>query len=646
MPPNFNSNVSYAKYTLPYPVYAAEFDPYNRGYLIVGGGGGEGRSGIPNQISVLDVNNRATIEPAVDIDLSREEDSVSSLASLATKDGLITFAGINSSQAQQDAGKNEHFRSFSIRYPPRKRQKTDDSNDSEDTGEIRPLGKRALLKPSKAPKKETYQRLLRLSPVQKLDQPGKRIGAIASGLAQENEVIVFNATVALPDEKDILTRISLPEKQEAADLDIALTPQGEFSVAYCDEHNIYEQTFRYDFDRKKAEKRPNGPRRAHQMPVPEGFQDPRSRPKFRCLRFLNSENVVALINKPNKKGAQLRVYHLYPTGPALEMSEMNLPSHIKQATSIDVCALDADKNGNQQFVLAVAGQDISIEVYTINYQAATDTFSSFKSYINMRDVHKQQMTKIVFAPFHSPPRAPNPGEQAAIGKNGEPLPKPALMHPGPQYVRLASVSYGNTVVIDTFPLIPLEPKDKDSRYVLSHPGDEAFWRWAYIIVISFCVLVTAFLFQSFMGGFSSSVGPFKYLPDNVREFLDMPAGAAYNRGGYAKVSEDIAAPISTAGSLRSAIDEHHGSPEDAQATAVVVRDVPEGDGIDVHVHPDKEKYLENDVHAKHWHELEEHQKSYFKEKLIKAGQWSEAEGETVLKGVLWSLFRQAVHGEL
>lgn len=50
MPPNFNSNVSYAKYTLPYPVYAAEFDPYNRGYLIVGGGGGEGRSGVPNQI--------------------------------------------------------------------------------------------------------------------------------------------------------------------------------------------------------------------------------------------------------------------------------------------------------------------------------------------------------------------------------------------------------------------------------------------------------------------------------------------------------------------------------------------------------------------------------------------------------------------
>ena len=33
-------NVSYAKTTLPFPIFAAEFDPYNRGYLVVAGGGG------------------------------------------------------------------------------------------------------------------------------------------------------------------------------------------------------------------------------------------------------------------------------------------------------------------------------------------------------------------------------------------------------------------------------------------------------------------------------------------------------------------------------------------------------------------------------------------------------------------------------
>lgn len=50
MAPRNKSDVSYAKITLPFPIFAADFDPYNRGYLVVGGGGGEGRSGVPNQI--------------------------------------------------------------------------------------------------------------------------------------------------------------------------------------------------------------------------------------------------------------------------------------------------------------------------------------------------------------------------------------------------------------------------------------------------------------------------------------------------------------------------------------------------------------------------------------------------------------------
>ena len=50
MAPRTNSTVSFAKATLPYPLFAADFDPYNRGYLVVGGGGGESKTGVPNQI--------------------------------------------------------------------------------------------------------------------------------------------------------------------------------------------------------------------------------------------------------------------------------------------------------------------------------------------------------------------------------------------------------------------------------------------------------------------------------------------------------------------------------------------------------------------------------------------------------------------
>ena len=39
-----------AKVTLSCPIYAADFDPGNNGFLLVGGGGGEGRSGVGNKI--------------------------------------------------------------------------------------------------------------------------------------------------------------------------------------------------------------------------------------------------------------------------------------------------------------------------------------------------------------------------------------------------------------------------------------------------------------------------------------------------------------------------------------------------------------------------------------------------------------------
>ena len=39
-----------AELTLTYPIYAADFDPYNNGFLVVGGGGGESKSGVKNKI--------------------------------------------------------------------------------------------------------------------------------------------------------------------------------------------------------------------------------------------------------------------------------------------------------------------------------------------------------------------------------------------------------------------------------------------------------------------------------------------------------------------------------------------------------------------------------------------------------------------
>ena len=48
-PPEFPG----AKLTLSYPLYACDFDPNDANRLVVGGGGGPGRSGVGNKIVCL-----------------------------------------------------------------------------------------------------------------------------------------------------------------------------------------------------------------------------------------------------------------------------------------------------------------------------------------------------------------------------------------------------------------------------------------------------------------------------------------------------------------------------------------------------------------------------------------------------------------
>ena len=47
--------IATATVTLDYPPWAADFDPYSNGLLLVGGGGGETRSGVKNKIVRLKI---------------------------------------------------------------------------------------------------------------------------------------------------------------------------------------------------------------------------------------------------------------------------------------------------------------------------------------------------------------------------------------------------------------------------------------------------------------------------------------------------------------------------------------------------------------------------------------------------------------
>ena len=189
-------------------------------------------------------------------DLSVEEDSPQTLCSLTTKQGLITLAGISSSSADQKAQKNEHLRSFDVEFPPRKRAKREaEANDNvpeAKAARITPAGKSQLFRPNPSSFRNprTYQRLMRLSPVKSRDVAAKRIGAIGTADAAQNEIVLFDATTFIPRPSSVLQRLELGT--EAEDLDLFEYSQGSFGLVYCTNYNVYLYRLNCDFARKSS----------------------------------------------------------------------------------------------------------------------------------------------------------------------------------------------------------------------------------------------------------------------------------------------------------------------------------------------------------------------------------------------------------
>ena len=595
-------------------------------------------SSLTKPKTLLDATSRKSLDVAAELELPKGEDAVMSLANLSSKDSLITLAGINSSEAEQKAGKNEHMRAFAVSHMRRGKQGQSSEEKEreafEATGSIMTLGKSNLFTPATGPKPETYQRLLRLSPARRSEHGSRRIGAAATGLAKQSEIVIFDATRTPPSSAELITRISVPA--EAVDLDIAETLQSQFSVTWCTDYDVFEQTIEYNFQTRKAEFTPRGPRRIHSVSNIDNTGRTITRSKYRSIRFLTGHHVLVLSNLPNKKGTELFIMHLYPTGPAAVLFHKILPSRMKQGIGLDVCALDADQHGSRQFVVAVGGQDISIEVFTINYNRPTDTFTPFKSFTTLRDVHPLQMTALTLSSFHPPTRP-------ASSETTKSEPAVAI---GPQLIRLASTSMGNTVVVDTFELSQLDSKKRDSRWVLSHPSTEKWTQGLYIALISFIVLMMAMVLQSFIYP-DSAPTMISFLPPGARQSLAKPASAASGAGH--QVSSAASDAISSAAHsvpslampkrLKDLMFLHSPGSGKPHNRAVVLRSAgSDSTDVSVDVVPDRHEYIKQDAQARHWEELQEHEKIQWREALIKAGHWVADEGEAIFKGVLFSSY--------
>ncbi|KAL2866298.1 uncharacterized protein BJX67DRAFT_372706 [Aspergillus lucknowensis] len=461
---------------------------------------------------LLNAFKRRELSEVVDIELSRDEDSVTSLATAQSNDtSIVAFAGINSSLVQQKQNKNRHLRSFQIDYPPRRTESKEPNRSIKNKlGKTTNLSQESLFRTVAGPKgtTDTYQRITRLSPWE--DEGAARVGAITTGLAPSGEIVFFSANTTKPGVGDVIGRIRLKNGEEAEDIDITAQDEdsGMFTVAYTNGVDVF--TCRISPD-TRSNASPNV-KCVYSSPASTGGQGPRS--KFRALRFLSPTALLLLQNAPDRKGSGLVLLNLL-SSPATIIRQNKLRKSVKIGLGLDVCNLGVDSVGLNQSIIAVSGSDQSLEILTTNFnphkQHRGDAgYSPLRTYTTLYEVHPFSMTKICFSPF-TPPALPVTPETP------------------PQYVKLASVSMGNTVVVHTFALSPIPPSSRRPSYFLVRPGEhDVLTTIGSTLTALLSIAITIFLVQAFTeirGVMPPYLGISDYLPPDIRDAIARPYNA-------------------------------------------------------------------------------------------------------------------------
>ena len=499
---------------------------------------------------------------------------------------------------------------------------------------------------------DTYQRVTRLSPWPKGKdgiEKHTRVGAVATGLAPSGEIVFFRVTET-PSGNDIIGRIQLSGNEEAEDLDFVNLEDdlgktddahGRFLVAYTTGSDVMVGEISSNSSPEV--------RSIYTIPLPASGART-ARPKFRALRFLSPRTLLLLPNAPNRGGSELVLLQL-PTVKSEKskiLRRRRLPRTVKIGLGLDICQLGTNPQGQQQTVIAASGSDNSIPIFTLEY-GPNRGYSNFRPYTTLRDVHPFSMTKLTFSTFIAPAH-------------------PVTPDVGPQNIKLASVSMGNTVVVHTFPLSPFPTSSRTPRYVLVIPGPAEIWELVYSIIIllfsisAICVAMLAF--AEIRGGTPPVLGATEWLPDSIRgaiarEYVIPPRDKltyfdtllAPRASG---VDTDI--PVATIAptdsqieSLREILDRVHragAAPADLETVApqslsVIVRC---GEGHDAEQSviietaasastDESEQSEEEKLQA--WEDLSASEQNIWKQRLVDAGRWTASEGESHLVGVLF-----------
>ncbi|KAG9379656.1 hypothetical protein A1F94_010012 [Pyrenophora tritici-repentis] len=298
-----------------------------------------------------------------------------------------------------------------------------------------------------------------------------------------------------------------------------------------------------------------------------------------------------------------------------------MPKHVKAATDMDVCLLDADDEGAYQIAIAVGAIDISLTVYTMDYHGpARDSLSSFHSFNKYDNVHDVQMTKVIFSPFYKP--------DVSAGRQTP-----------PQYIRLASTSLGNTISVETFPL-----QHVGSRYVLQTARSRNMFTAATYLAVAMVVAVLALLIQSLVdpeGDLTKGI-----LPVRLQKAASQQKtfGETLREKRHNAILNNADSPVvKTSQRIADLLHLHlphvlsDTEPANApEPKALVIHHDHESEGtLSTEVHAGDEEVLKKHVAARKWDELSEKERRIWREKLSEAGMWAVGEGETILKSIFF-----------
>jgi prolactin regulatory element-binding protein len=233
-----------------------------------------------------------------------------------------------------------------------------------------------------------------------------------------------------------------------------------------------------------------------------------------------------------------------------------------------------------------------------------------------------QMTKVVFAPF-------------------------SKTASGPQYLRLATTSLGNTISVETFTATEISAGKQEARHVIQTARIRRLYAGATYLVIAMVVAAVALMIQSLVdpeGSLTRGMVPAKFQNVAGNTF-----GEAYRAKRHEAILNNADSPaVKVERRIRDLLHLHNppmGSSGSQNEKALVIHHDPDAEELSTEVHEGgHEAVLAEHAQAKKWDELSKEDQELWKKKLSDAGMWTVGEGETILKSIFFGQIGGVIGG--